>query len=151
MCASQLNALFYRPRREPRQVLSQIVLDPKALLEWVAVDPDFCDRLPVDDDADRAMDARDEPATEQAWLREDEAVQRLLKESGAGAASDVSEAVAEAAFRRAFEVSEHHELAAQVSDDMRLLAEAGLVNHRSVTLQTLWEAYRGGAFPTQLR
>jgi len=127
------------------------VLDAKALLEWVTADPDFCDRLPVDDDADRAMDARDEPSTEQAWLREHETVRGLLKRLDPGAASDVPNAVAEAAFRRAFEVSENHELAAQVSEDMRLLAEAGLVNHRSVTLQILWEVYRGGTFPTQLR
>ena len=127
------------------------MLDAKALLEWVTADPDFCDRLPVGEDADKAMDARDEPTTEQAWLREHETVQALLKQLGAEAAGDVPEAVAEAAFRRAYDVSEHHEMAAQVSDDMRLLAEASLANHRSVSLQTLWEVYRGGTFPTLLR
>jgi hypothetical protein len=61
------------------------------------------------------------------------------------------EKVAGAAFRRAWDTSSgHHDLAAQVSDDMRLLAEAFLVSYRSPVLERMWAAYGAGAFPVEL-
>ncbi len=61
------------------------------------------------------------------------------------------ERIAEAAFRIAWDASGgHHDLAAQASDDMRLLAEASLVGYGPMVLERMWMVYASGAFPADL-
>jgi hypothetical protein len=122
------------------------------LLEWVSDSPDFAKGFPIGDDADVALDLRDAESNEDPWLREQEAVQQLLEEQPVGAeAMATIERIAEVAFVRTFEVADqHHDLAAQVSDDMQLLAEAAAVGYSSSVLTRLWDAYVKGTFPTTI-
>jgi hypothetical protein len=125
---------------------------PAEFLEWLSTDAPICRTLPAGDAADAALDRRDEPETEQAWLREDGVVQGLLQATSIpNATIETIAAIAEKAFIRTFEIAQHRELAAQVSDDLRLLAEAAAVGHQSGTLDRLWGAYFGGRFPDEIR
>ena len=121
------------------------------LLEWVS-DPAFAEGFPSGDDADSALDLRDDASNEDPWLREHEAVQELLGERPVGPEIMTTiERLAEVAFVRTFEVSDqHHDLAAQVSDDMQLLAEAAAVGYSSPALTKLWDTYAKGTFPTTI-
>jgi hypothetical protein len=122
------------------------------LLTWLAADAAIWSALPAGEAANEALDHRGEAETEQAWLREATAVQEALRSvSIPETTSETIEAIAEQAFVRAFGITEHHDLAAQISDDLRLLAEAGVVGYRSSTLDGLWSAYSSGRFPDHLR
>jgi hypothetical protein len=128
------------------------VSTPTEFLEWLSTDAPVWRALPAGDAANAALDRRDAPETEQAWLREDGVVRRLLQATSIPTATiETIAAIAEKAFIRTFEIAQHHELAAQVSDDLRLLAEAAAVGHQSATLDRLWGAYFGGRFPDHLR
>jgi hypothetical protein len=127
-------------------------MNARALLDWVQSDAEFWTLLPSGDANDVALDRRDSEPNEGAWLREGRAVQQLLEQSPLSSDDQqLLEALAEAAFRRTFTASgQHHDLAAQVSDDLRLLAEAALVGYRSATLDALWAAYSSGKFPADV-
>lgn len=88
---------------------------------------------------DAMMDARDQPRFEAEWLRVYEEVQ-------SADAPDVG-TIPRDAFLRAFEANEHHDLAAQVSDDLELLAEALLAGVEDPWLNALWASYAAGKFP----
>jgi hypothetical protein len=123
----------------------------KRLLEWVETDKVFCRSFPTEERADAAMDRRDKPATEQAWQRAHAAVKERLTAFESSPDLQVIEAIARAAFRRSFGATlQHDDLAAQVSDDMRLLAEAELTGYRSKMLEALQAAYVRGVFLTDL-
>lgn len=77
---------------------------------------------------------------------------RLARTAVSGEDREWVDQVAELAFRMAFDASEgHHDLAAQVSDDVRLLAEASLVGYQSSVLEAMWAIYAAGAFPVALQ
>jgi hypothetical protein len=114
-------------------------------LDWLSKDSSFWRALPLGDLADRALDRRDSEDSESAWLREEAAVKATS--TPLATSRDLIEKIAEIAFRKAYEASEHHDLAAQVSDDLRLLAEAAEVGYASPTLTVLWAAYQNGEFP----
>jgi hypothetical protein len=115
------------------------------LLEWLNNESTLWRALPLGDSADKALDQRDSGDSELAWLREEAAVKLMLGQPVAS--QGIIDAVAKGAFLRAFEASQHHDLAAQVSDDLRLLAEAAEVGYESPTLKAFWVAYSNGEFP----
>ena len=135
-----------------RTTQTSAISDLNTLLHWVSTDDAFCRYLPTGEEADRQLESRDTATTEQVWFRENEAVRTLMAQVPAAVANGaLIDAVAEAAFRRAFEASRrHHDLAAQVSDDFRLLAEAACAGYRSTVLADLWRSYVQGGFPTEL-
>jgi len=128
------------------------VNEPHSLLAWISSGGIFASRLPAGADADAALDARDLARNEERCREMDESIQALLAVEGVTEQDrEWIEKVAEAAFRSAWDASlGHHDLAAQVSDDMRLLAEAFLVTYRSPVVETMWAAYLAGAFPVDL-
>ena len=117
----------------------------KSLLAWLGRQDALKGTLPVADLADKALALRDGSESESAWLREEAAVR--MRASLPEASMELVEAVSERAFKRAFDLSQHDELAAQVADDFRLLAEASEVGYQSPTLEALWAVYSSGRFP----
>jgi hypothetical protein len=129
------------------------VKEPRILFGWISSGGSFASRLPTGADADAALDARDGVSTERALCEIDQAVRaRLALATPSDEDHQWVGKAAELAFRLAFDASlGHHDLAAQVSDDVRLLAEASLVGYRSPVLERMWTIYAAGAFPVALR
>jgi hypothetical protein len=119
------------------------------LVRWVDAQDGATDVARGVADPDAALDARDQSAVRDWWGLEDDAVQALLVRTPLDAeASAGIERLAELAFRRAFAAGgQHHDLAAQVSDDLRLIGEASSVGYSSPALEKLWASYATGAFP----
>jgi len=125
--------------------------NPENLLAWISADTPIWSALPKGEDADAAMDRRDEPETTRAWLRENKAIREKIERTpfSSDLKSEI-ELIAKRAFIKAFEASPHHDLAAQVSDDLRLIAEAAAVGYESETVAALWKSYAEGRFPENL-
>lgn len=94
------------------------------------------------DEIDAIMDLRDRPRFAAQWMRVYASVESASESNPPDAGSIPREA-----FLRAFEANGHHDLAAQVSDDLQLLAEALLTGLEDPWLNALWRAYAAGEFP----
>ena len=104
--------------------------------------------LPELEPIDATLVRRDETGSENAWMREREAVGALLQRlPPQNEAKQAIDSISQQAFIKAFEASSHHDFAAQVSDDLRLIAEAAAVGYESDTINALWNAYAAGQFP----
>jgi hypothetical protein len=121
---------------------------PDELLVWLLSRAEVACRLPFGVDADAALDRRERPPNEEFWTSLHQAVKsRMAARPLSEEDHAVIERIAEVAFRRVFDVSQHHDLAALVSDDLQLLAEASLVGYDSPVLNELWSSYERGIIP----
>lgn len=96
-----------------------------------------------------ALEARDDRSFEREWLRVYDAV-RALREASRASTLGLEkrlDAVAEAAFKSSYATVGHDELAAQVSDDLLLVAGAIVCGYEDAWLSALLDAYRQGEFP----
>lgn len=89
-------------------------------------------------DWDAALDARDTVAFDTAWR---ESYDRLPQDDAATAT------VREAAFRAVFRLTANPDLAACVSDDFGLIAEARRQAADIAFIDSLWDCYARGEFP----
>ena len=116
------------------------------LVEWITTMS--WRALPELEPIDATLVRRDETGSENAWMREREAVGALLQRlPPQNEAKQAIDSISQQAFIKAFKASSHHDFAAQVSDDLRLIAEAAAVGYESDTINALWNAYAAGQFP----
>ena len=100
-------------------------------------------------DADASLDARDGDPFDGRWVSENEAVQDLTSSNTVDlATAAVIDDVSHNSFVAVSRLTDRHDLASYVSDDVRLLAEAISVGHESPWLSALLERYLRGTFPT---
>ncbi|HDR2846341.1 TPA: hypothetical protein QCK30_004889 [Enterobacter sichuanensis] len=96
-------------------------------------------------DADSALDSRDEPQFDDAWMKEFNS----LKNEGFDA-GDIERinSLREKAFKLSFRVINNSEISSRISDDFELIAKSVVVGKdNSWAISYLWSSYKGGKFP----
>lgn len=88
---------------------------------------------------DLLLDARDGASFESNWVR--------VSKAAPHADSSVVDSLREAAFKRAFDVTQHAELAGYVSDDFGLLAQFVFAGDSDPWLVALFQGYVAGQLP----
>lgn len=101
-----------------------------------------------DADLDAMLNARDAPRFEKQWLRVYDSV-RAARQVNSAPKRDLAamDEVSQLAFEKAFALTSHDDIAAQVSDDFLLLGGALVSGFEDEWLNALWLAYRLGTFP----
>ena len=104
---------------------------------------DFSDPETNDD----LLDARDGEPFDGEWMRCYSAVQDIEVEGELQTKNVAIDELREWAFKRAYGISSHAELAACVADDFELIARALQADYSDEWLGALWQTYRAGRFP----
>ena len=97
--------------------------------------------------ADDLLDARDSQVFDEQWMRVYSAIQDIEVEGERQTKNVMIDELREWAFKRAYDISSHAELAAAVSDDFEVLARALQADYSDQWLGALWLEYRAGRFP----
>ncbi len=96
---------------------------------------------------DDLLDARDGQPFDGEWMRCYSAVQDVEVEGELQTKNVTIDELREWAFKRAYGLSGHAELAAYVADDFELIARALQADYSDEWLGALWQSYRAGRFP----
>ena len=96
---------------------------------------------------DSLLEARESEPFDGEWMRVYSAVQDLEVEGELQTKNVTIDELREWAFKRAYGISGHAEIAACVSDDFELLARALQADTSDEWLGALWQTYRAGRFP----
>ena len=97
--------------------------------------------------ADDLLDERERDPFDGEWMRVYSAVQDAEVEGELQTKNVTIDELREWAFRRAYDISSHAEIAAYVADDFELIARALQADYSDEWLGALWQTYRAGRFP----
>ncbi|MCF8582510.1 hypothetical protein L2X67_22220 [Enterobacter ludwigii] len=96
-------------------------------------------------DADSALDSRDEPEFDDAWMKE---FNSLENESFDADDVEYINLLREKAFKLSFRVINDSEISSYISDDFELVAKSVIVGKdKSWAISYLWASYKSGNFP----
>lgn len=96
-------------------------------------------------DADSALDSRDEPEFDDAWMKE---FNSLKNESFDADDIEYINSLREKAFKLSFRVINNSEISSRISDDFELIAKSVVVGKdNNWAISYLWSSYKGGKFP----
>lgn len=96
-------------------------------------------------DADSALDSRDEPEFDDAWMKE---FNSLGNESFDADDIKYINSSREKAFKLSFRVINNSEISSRISDDFELIAKSVVVGKdNNWAISYLWSSYKGGKFP----
>ncbi|MFL7890341.1 hypothetical protein [Enterobacter pseudoroggenkampii] len=96
-------------------------------------------------DADSALDSRDEPEFDDAWMKE---FNSLKNESFDADDIENINSLREKAFKLSFRVINNSEISSRISDDFELIAKSVVVGKdNNWAISYLWSSYKGGKFP----
>lgn len=96
-------------------------------------------------DADSALDSRDEPEFDDAWMKE---FNSLENESFDADDIEYINSLREKAFKLSFRVVNNSEISSRISDDFELIAKSIVVGKdNGWAISYLWSSYKGGKFP----
>ncbi|CAH5149012.1 hypothetical protein AI2839V1_1138 [Enterobacter cloacae] len=102
---------------------------------------DFLETL----DADSALDSRDEPEFDDAWMKE---FNSLKNESFDADDIEYINSLREKAFKLSFRVINNSEISSRISDDFELIAKSVVIGKdNNWAISYLWSSYKGGKFP----
>ena len=95
--------------------------------------------------ADSALDSRDEPEFDDAWMKE---FNSLKNESFDADDIENINSLREKAFKLSFRVINNSEISSRISDDFELIAKSVVVGKdNNWAISYLWSSYKGGKFP----
>lgn len=96
-------------------------------------------------DADSALDSRDEPEFDDAWMKE---FNSLKNESFDADDIEYINSLREKAFKLSFRVINNSEISSRISDDFELIAKSVVIGKdNNWAISYLWSSYKGGKFP----
>lgn len=96
-------------------------------------------------DADSALDSRDEPEFDDAWMKE---FNSLKNEDFDADDIEHINSLREKAFKLSFRVINNSEISSRISDDFELIAKSVVVGKdNSWAISYLWSSYKVGKFP----